>query len=76
MKCASELLPCLLGRRADRLQSSHAFFLAKLEIRQAWLINMYGGPAVVSPKDYYAADAPLPAKAAAATGRAEATATA
>jgi hypothetical protein len=56
--------------------SSHAFFLAKLEIRQAWLINMYGGPAVVSPKDYYAADAPLPAKAAAATGRAEATATA
>ncbi|KAK7253604.1 transcription factor binding protein [Aureococcus anophagefferens] len=55
--------------------SSHAFFLAKLEIRQAWLINMYGGPAVVSPKDYYAADAPLPAKSA-ATGRAAAEATA
>ena len=38
--------------------SSHAFFLAKIDIKQAWLINMYGGASVIAPKDYYAAPAP------------------
>ena len=34
---------------------SHGFFLAKMAVKQAWLINMYGGAAVVDAADYYAA---------------------
>ena len=34
---------------------SHGFFLAKMAVKQAWLINMYGGAAVVDATDYYAA---------------------
>ena len=33
---------------------SHGFFLAKMAVKQAWLINMYGGAAVVDAADYYA----------------------
>mmetsp|Transcript_27340 Transcript_27340/g.85032 ORF Transcript_27340/g.85032 Transcript_27340/m.85032 type:complete len:168 (+) Transcript_27340:71-574(+) len=33
----------------------HGFFLAKLDVAQAWLINMFGGAAVISASDYFGA---------------------
>jgi len=33
----------------------HDFFVAKLDIETVWLIDAYGGAAIISPKDYFAA---------------------
>ncbi|KAJ1455614.1 pyridoxamine 5'-phosphate oxidase-domain-containing protein [Pelagophyceae sp. CCMP2097] len=38
--------------------SGHGFFLAKIDIKQAWLINMYGGAAVLTAEEYFAAERP------------------
>lgn len=34
----------------------HAFFLAKMEIQQAWLIDIFGGAAIITADDYLGAD--------------------
>mmetsp|Transcript_11341 Transcript_11341/g.33832 ORF Transcript_11341/g.33832 Transcript_11341/m.33832 type:complete len:283 (+) Transcript_11341:149-997(+) len=36
----------------------HGFFLAKLDIETAWLINFYGGAAIISAEDYFGAEKP------------------
>lgn len=33
----------------------HGFFVAKLQVSQVWMINMYGGASVLSPDDYFSA---------------------
>ncbi|XP_032836406.2 protein CREG1-like isoform X1 [Petromyzon marinus] len=32
---------------------SHGWFLARLDIASVWVVDYFGGPVVVSPKDYY-----------------------
>jgi len=39
--------------------NGHDFFLAKLTVDHAWLINIYGGAAVLTPDDYFNADRTL-----------------
>ena len=36
----------------------HAFYCTKLEVDGVWLIDAYGGAAIVSPSDYFAASIP------------------
>jgi len=36
--------------------NGHDFFLAKLTVEHAWLIDVYGGAAVIDPDDYFNAD--------------------
>ena len=31
----------------------HKWFVAKLDLSSVWLINMFGGAALISPEDYY-----------------------
>merc|ERR1719221_1061424 len=44
----------------------HAFFTAKLEIDGVWLIDFYGGAAIIQPKEYFATKPSGPAWASAA----------
>jgi len=34
----------------------HDFYVAKMEVEKVWLIDQFGGAAIISPKDYFAAD--------------------
>jgi hypothetical protein len=34
----------------------HDFFVAKMEVEAVWLIDYFGGAAIISPKDYFAAN--------------------
>jgi hypothetical protein len=43
------------------LPDDHDFFVAKLSLDGIWLIDDYGGAAIVDPTDYFAASAPAPA---------------
>ena len=36
--------------------ASHDFFVSKLDLDGIWLIDMFGGAALISPADYYAAE--------------------
>jgi len=36
--------------------AGHDFFVAKLNITGIWLINMFGGAAIIKPSDYFASD--------------------
>merc|ERR1712113_570143 len=35
----------------------HSFFVAKMVIDEIWLISAYGGAAIITPTEYYAANA-------------------
>jgi len=37
----------------------HAFFVAKLAITGIWLIDMFGGAAIIKPSDYFSTDVPV-----------------
>lgn len=39
----------------SHLPSSHHFYVAKLQVDGIWLIDMFGGAAIISPEDYFAA---------------------
>ena len=36
--------------------TSHDFFVGKLEIDGLWLIDMFGGAAIIKPAEYFAAN--------------------
>jgi len=38
------------------LPASHKFFTAKMDLDGIWLIDFYGGAAIIEPKDYFAAN--------------------
>jgi len=40
----------------------HNFFVGKIVLDGVWLIDFYGGPAIISPKDYFAANASASSK--------------
>jgi hypothetical protein len=42
--------------------SDHSFYVAKMSIDALWLINAYGGAAIIKPADYFSATSPVALK--------------
>jgi len=47
----------------------HGFYVAKLDVTGIWLIDMYGGAAIIKPSDYFAAEMVAPSPAGVAIAR-------
>merc|ERR1740138_715688 len=45
-----------------RYPSDHSFYVAKMSIDALWLINAYGGAAIIKPADYFSATSPAALK--------------